>query len=204
MIRDQIAARGVRAPRVLAAVARVPRHLFVPPSSVPSAHDDNPLVIAEQQTISQPYIVALMTETLALRRTDRVLEIGTGSGYQTALLAELAREVCTVERLPALAAAAEGTLGGLGYRNIRFRVGDGSLGWPDGGPFDAIVVTAAVPEVPPALLAQLAPGGRLVAPVGKRGGQTLVVVERRAEGLVRREEGPVRFVPLIGRDGFWR
>ncbi len=202
MIRRQIAPRGVRNRRVLAAMARVPRHLFVPVSLAPSAHDDAPLPVGSRQTISQPYIVALMTDALRLRRTDRVLEIGTGSGYQTAILAELAAVVHTVERLPDLAAVARARLDGLGYANVRFRVGDGTLGWPEAAPFDAIIVTAATPALPPPLVRQLALGGRLVAPVGTIADQTLTVALRRDVGLEVRDEGPVRFVPLLGAQGF--
>jgi len=202
MVRRQIAARGVRAPRVLAAMVRVPRHRFVPHSLARMAYDDGPLPVGSGQTISQPFIVALMTEALGLARAARVLEVGTGSGYQTAILAELVREVHTIERLPDLAAAARETLDALGYGSIRFKLGDGSLGWPDEAPFDAILVTAAAPDVPSALLGQLAEGGRLVAPVGDPAEQELVVLTRGEGRFAAQRLGPVRFVPLVGAQGF--
>jgi protein-L-isoaspartate(D-aspartate) O-methyltransferase len=202
MLRRQIVARGVRDRRVLAAMARVPRHLFISPTLAGAAYDDAPLPIGARQTISQPYIVALMTAALAIRRADRVLEIGTGSGYQTAILAELAGTVCTVERLPALAAEARERLEMLGYANVRYRIGDGSLGWPEEAPFDGILVAAAAPTVPAVLGAQLVEGGRLVVPVGNIGEQILVVGLRRGDRLDTHQEGPVRFVPLLGAHGF--
>ena len=170
--------RGIRDPRVLSAFRDIPRHLFVPRERTDEAHDDRPLDIGQGQTISQPYMVALMTEVLRLSGGERVLEIGTGSGYQTAILSKLCAAVYTVERLGGLSRRAQEVLGTLGLANVHFRVGDGTLGWPDEAPFGRIMVTAGAPEVPPSLEAQLAEGGRLVMPVGGRGGQDLVVVDR--------------------------
>jgi protein-L-isoaspartate(D-aspartate) O-methyltransferase len=195
MVDDQIRGRGVKDPRVLAAMARVPRHRFVPDSQVESAYEDTPLPIGEGQTISQPYIVAYMTEALALAPTARVLEIGTGSGYQAAILAELVSEVYTIEIVPALAARAARTLKELGYTRVQTREGDGYLGWPERAPFDAIIVTAAPDHVPQPLIDQVRVGGRLVIPVG-RGSQDLLVYEKRADGLREITRLPVRFVPL--------
>jgi protein-L-isoaspartate(D-aspartate) O-methyltransferase len=197
MVDEQIAARGVRDPAVLAAMRRVPRHEFVPEAARPAAYADRPLPLGEEQTISQPYIVALMTELAAVGPGARVLEVGTGSGYQAAVLAALGAEVYTIEIVPSLARSARATLGRLGYTNVHAREGDGYRGWPDAAPFDAIVVTAAPPEVPPALLAQLAPGGRLVIPVGTAQ-QELQVHERTADGFRVRSVLPVRFVPMTG------
>jgi protein-L-isoaspartate(D-aspartate) O-methyltransferase len=202
MVEEQIRRRGVRDRRVLAALASVPRHLFVPPSLLHAAYDDAPLPIGCGQTISQPYIVALMTAALAPRRTHRVLEIGTGSGYQSAVLAHIVRRVYTVERLGELSTAAEERLMGLGYRNVEYRVGDGTEGWPEAAPFDGILVTAAAPEIPGPLLAQLAPGGRVAVPVGDRSLQVLTIAERGAGGFRQWTEGACRFVPLIGRYAF--
>lgn len=195
--------KGITDERVLAAMEKVPRHLFVLPEHLPVAYEDRPLPIGAGQTISQPYIVALSTQALALTPTDRVLEIGTGSGYQTAILAELAQEVYTVERIPELSAEAEERLRRLGYRNVRFRVGDGTKGWPEEAPFSKILVTAAAPRVPPSLLAQLQEGGRLVIPVGGRFDQDLWLVRREAGRPVYEHLCPVTFVPLIGEEG-WR
>jgi protein-L-isoaspartate(D-aspartate) O-methyltransferase len=202
MVRGQLIARGISHRRTLAAMAKVPRHLFVPPSLKNAAYDDGPLPVGSRQTISQPYIVALMTEALAPRRGDRVLEVGTGTGYQTAILARLVRDVYTIERLADLAETARIRLGGLGLANVAFRVGDGTLGWSEAAPFDGILVTAATPTLPPALLAQLAPGGRIVAPVGDLAMQELIVAVRTARGLASRSQGACRFVPLIGEQGF--
>ena len=202
MVAQQIRARGVRDRRVLAALATVPRRAFVPPMLAHAAHDDAPLPIGQGQTISQPYIVALMTAAIAPRRGHRVLEIGTGSGYQAAILAHLVRRVYTVERLAGLSVAARERLDLLGYRNVEYRVGDGSEGWPEAAPFDGILVTAAAPDVPAPLLDQLAIGGRLAVPVGDLGLQDLVVLERGAGGIRRWTEGACRFVPLIGRYAF--
>jgi protein-L-isoaspartate(D-aspartate) O-methyltransferase len=202
MVAAQIRRRGVRDRRVLAALATVPRHAFVPPALLAAAHDDAPLPIGQGQTISQPYMVAVMTAAIAPRRHHRVLEIGTGSGYQAAVLAHLVREVFTVERLGTLSAAAAERLARLGFRNIAFRVGDGADGWPDAAPFDGILVTAAAPDIPPALLDQLAPGGRIAVPVGDLAMQVLTIAERGCAGVRRWTEGACRFVPLIGPHAF--
>ena len=199
MVAEQIAARGVRDRRVLEAMVEVPRHLFVPQSSAGLAYGDFPLPIEEGQTISQPYIVALMTECLALRGGEKVLEIGTGSGYQAAVLGRLARAVFTVEIHEALARRAEETLRGLGYRNVEVRTGDGFFGWPEEAPFDGVIVTCAAAEVPPALFAQLAEGGRLVIPLGDhRTYQELTVVTKKAGQPVVERVLDVRFVPMTG------
>jgi protein-L-isoaspartate(D-aspartate) O-methyltransferase len=197
MVQSQIAARGVRDPRVLAALRKVPRHEFVPEAVRSQSYEDHPLPIGDGQTISQPYIVAIMTELAALSRTARVLEVGTGSGYQAAVLAEIAAEVWTIEIVPDLAATAADRLARLGYRNVHVRAGDGFGGWPEHSPFDAVVVTAAPPEVPPALKEQLTVGGRLVIPVGV-GRQDLIVIERTAGGYATRVVEPVAFVPMTG------
>ena len=197
MVDEQIAARGVHDPAVLAAMRAVPRHEFVPERWRTHAYADRPLPIGEEQTISQPYIVALMTELAGVRPGARVLEVGTGSGYQAAVLATLGADVYTIEIVPALAESARTTLARLGYTKVRTRLGDGYRGWPEAAPFAAIVVTAAPPEVPGALLAQLAPGGRLVIPVGTAE-QELQVHERTADGVRVRNVIPVRFVPMTG------
>ena len=202
MVARQIAARGVLDRRTLAAMVAVPRHPFVPDALAFAAHDDAPLPVGHGQTISQPYMVALMTEALLPRRHDHVLEIGTGSGYQAAILAHLVRHVVTVERIGALAEGARRRLEALGLRNVEFHVGDGSLGWPDGAPYDGILVTAASPGVPEPLVAQLAPGGRIAVPVGDLALQELVVGVLSPDGLVTRDAGACRFVPLIGRHAF--
>ena len=197
MVAGQIAGRDVRDQRVLAALRKVPRHRFVPADWVAAAYEDRPLPIGEGQTISQPYIVALMTELLALRGGERVLEIGTGSGYQAAVLAEVAGEVWSIEILEPLARRAEATLAQLGYGAVHVRAGDGYLGWPEAAPFDAIIVTAAPDHVPQPLLDQLKVGGRLVLPVGERW-QELVVCTKTEAGIERRSVIPVRFVPMTG------
>jgi protein-L-isoaspartate(D-aspartate) O-methyltransferase len=203
MVERHLRARGVRDSRVLAAMARVPREALVPPGLAEFAYEDTPLPIAAGQTISQPYIVAHMTEALRLGPTDRVLEIGTGSGYAAAVLAEVAGEVFTVERHPELADSARLRLAELGYQNVHIRCGDGTLGWPEHAPYQAIVVAAGGPELPGALLQQLAIGGRLVMPVGPARVQELVRVTRRGPREFTREDlGPVQFVPLIGAAGW--
>ena len=201
MVRTQLAERGIREVRVLDAMSRVPRHEFVPEALRQEAYEDHPLPIGEGQTISQPYIVAAMLEHLALQATDRVLEVGTGSGYVTALLSLLCAEVYSVERHPQLAVLAETALHRLGYRGMKIRVGDGSQGWPEYAPFDAILVSAATPEMPPALFAQLREGGRLVAPVGPPSSQELQLIGKiGGEPEVRVLEG-CRFVPLVEGTG---
>jgi len=204
MVASQLAPRGIRDRRVLAAMAWAPREWFLPPHLAREAYDDAPLPIGNGQTISQPFIVALMTEALAPRRGDRVLEIGTGSGYQTAVLAHLGARVYTVERLPDLLVEAEERFRRLGLTGIETRLGDGAAGWPERAPFQGIIVTAAAPAVPPPLPEQLAVGGRLVIPVGDLATQELLVLERKPApaGLVARRAGGVRFVPLISRLGF--
>lgn len=199
MVAEQIAGRGVDDPRVLAAMREVPRHLFVAERDRANAYIDAPLGIDHGQTISQPYIVALMTKLARPRQTDRALEIGTGSGYQAAVLSMLVDRVFSLEIVAALADTARDRLAALGYRNVTVRQGDGYLGWPGEAPFDIILVTAAPDDVPPALVSQLRPGGRLVIPVGRAGAvQDLVVIEKDAAGAItRRSVIPVRFVPLV-------
>jgi len=197
MVREDIERRGVRNQAVLDAMRRVPRHLFVPEKLRDSAYGDFPMPIGHGQTISQPYIVGLMTELLAPGAAHKVLEIGTGSGYQAAVLSPLVKEVYSMEIVEPLGLAARELLGKLGYKNVRVRIGDGYQGWPEEAPFDRIVLTAAPPEVPGALIAQLKPGGRLVAPVGNWD-QYLVVIDKDLSGKVRRREDiPVRFVPMV-------
>jgi len=201
MVASQIQARGVRDPSVLEALRRAPRHLFVPDAQRDDAYLDTPLPIGHGQTISQPYIVALMTELARPKATDRALEIGTGSGYQAAVLSPLVKELFTIELVEPLAAQAKERLAALGYANVTVRAGDGYAGWPERAPFDIILVTAAPERVPPVLLEQLAPGGRMVIPVGRQDEeQWLRVVEKDAGGRIRtREEIPVRFVPMVPR-----
>lgn len=195
---EHLERRGIRDPEVLRAIRTVPRHEFVPHSLRGEAYDDRPLDIGYGATISQPYIVAAMTELLEARKTSRVLEIGTGSGYQSAVLAELAGEVYSIEVIPELARSADETLRRLGYRNIHVRQGDGYRGWPEQAPFDRIILTAAPLEIPDELIVQLAAGGRLIAPVGGNADQQLVVLDRSATGhLSRRIIFPVLFVPMI-------
>jgi protein-L-isoaspartate(D-aspartate) O-methyltransferase len=202
MVETQIAARGVHDERVLEAMRKVPRHLFVDEALREQAYSDHPLPIAENQTISQPYIVGLMTESLELKGEEKVLEIGTGSGYQSAILAELADRVFSIERYPDLGYRANSILNKLGYKNIIIRVGDGSLGWPDDAPFDGVIVTAGTPKIPQPLIDQLAMGGRLVVPVGDRFSQELILVRRVAEGIQKTNLGSVRFVNLVGKWGW--
>ena len=197
MVEKQLRQRDVRDERVLQAMATVPRHLFVPLASQSQAYDDGPLPIGQEQTISQPYIVALMTENLRLKGTETVLEIGTGSGYQAAVLGHLVRQVYSVEIIPQLAETARQRLVSLGYKNVEVIVGDGNKGWKAGGPYEAIIVTAAAPEIPPALLEQLTEGGRMVLPVQVGEDQHLLRLQK-VEGRMSREDlGPVRFVPLV-------
>jgi len=203
MVDTQIARRGVRDRWVLDALRSVPRERFVPERLAEFAYEDTPLPIANEQTISQPYVVGLMAEALELKPRDRVLEIGAGSGYAAAVLGRVAGEVWAVERHESLAREAAERLASLGYGNVHVVWGDGTLGWPEHAPYDAIVVAAGGPEVPPALLEQLAPGGRLVIPVGPDPRtQSLVRVRRTEPGIVREDLGAVRFVPLIGEQGW--
>ncbi|MER2600356.1 MAG: protein-L-isoaspartate(D-aspartate) O-methyltransferase [Caldilineales bacterium] len=202
VLAQQLAAAGVRDARVLAAMSRVPREVFVPVDERSAAYYDGPLPIGQGQTISQPYVVAVMTELLHLQGHERVLEIGTGSGYQTAILSHLVQHVYTIERLPELAERARAALNHLGLSNISFWLGDGSLGWPEHAPYDAILLTCAAPEAPPPLLEQLADRGRLVAPVGPRGQQALQVISRQGGKLVSAHHAPVMFVPLVGQHGW--
>lgn len=205
MVETQIRARGVTDARVLAAMEKVPRHLFVDEGLINQAYSDNPLPIGDRQTISQPYIVGLMTQELELKEKDRVLEIGTGSGYQAAVLAELADYVFSIERIAALASRARRILDQLNYYNVAIRVGDGSYGWKEESPFDAIITTAAAPAVPKHLVGQLTVGGRLIVPVGARDLQTLYKVTRLAEDVndIKKEYlCDCRFVSLIGESGW--
>jgi len=205
MVQNQLARRGIRDERVLAAIGRVPRERFVPAAQAEAAYADSPLPIGDSQTISQPYIVALMTEALEVGPADRVVEIGTGSGYGAAILAEMAAQVYTVERHERLAREATERLAALGYENVAVRAGDGTLGWPEQAPYDAIAVTAGGPAVPKALREQLAEAGRLVMPVGELDwSQKLVRLRRGPDGAFEEEElSAVCFVPLIGEQG-WR
>jgi protein-L-isoaspartate(D-aspartate) O-methyltransferase len=202
MVERQLRRRGIVDERVLAAMSHVPRELFVPESVREYAYEDGALPIGHRQTISQPFVVATICELLRLEGRERVLDVGTGSGYQAAVLAELAAEVVTIERIPELADAARVSLSAAGCENVEVRVGDGSLGVPERAPFDAIAVAAAAPRVPPALFGQLALGGRIVLPRGTRFGQELVLVERTPDGPRERTSIPVRFVPLLGDEGF--
>ena len=202
MVARQIRARGILSPRVLSAMSAVARHEFVPMEAQASAYSDEPLPIGGGQTISQPYMVAAMTDALLLSGTERVLEIGGGCGYQAAILSLLAREVIVVELQPALASASRERLARLGYSNVRVEDGDGSLGWPTGAPYDAILVSAAAPAIPPPLLEQLAEGGRLVIPVGGSDRQHLLRVTKRHSGQTQESLCACRFVPLLGRYGW--
>jgi len=202
MVRDQIAARGIRDPRLLAALTKIPRHLFVPKHLASQAYGDHALPIGQGQTISQPYVVARMTELLAVEGEHSVLEIGTGSGYQTAILGLMARRVFSLERVPELARKAILRMRDLGLDNVKIQVFDGTMGWGAEAPFDRILVTAGAPHVPQPLLDQLAVGGRLVIPEGGRAGQCLVVCDKTATGIERYQLDAVAFVPLIGRHGW--
>ncbi|MEO0161354.1 MAG: protein-L-isoaspartate(D-aspartate) O-methyltransferase [candidate division WOR-3 bacterium] len=198
MVEEQIVARGIKDSNVINALLKVERHKFVPKEYEKYAYSDGPLPIGEGQTISQPYIVALMTEVLELKGNERVLEIGTGSGYQAAVLALIAREVYTIEIIPELANSARNRLERLGYKNIHVKCGDGFLGWPEKAPFDAIIITCAAPRVPEPLIEQLAPGGRLVVPEGDEW-QMLVLYRKEKNKLEKQELIPVRFVPMQGK-----
>jgi protein-L-isoaspartate(D-aspartate) O-methyltransferase len=202
MIERQLKARGISSEAVLAAMSKVPREKFVAPDLQEHAYEDRPLIIGCSQTISQPYIVASMLQALELRPEDRVLELGTGSGYQTALLCEIAQSVISIERHAALAQLAQQHLTILGYANFQIVVGDGTLGYPPRAPYDAIIVSAAAPEIPPALIEQLAVGGRMVLPVGSRELQDLVLVRKTQDGIFRARLDGCAFVPLIGQEGF--
>jgi protein-L-isoaspartate(D-aspartate) O-methyltransferase len=202
MIERQLKARGISSEAVLAAMSKVPREEFVAPEFQEHAYEDRPLIIGCSQTISQPYIVASMLQALELRPEDRVLELGTGSGYQTALLCELTQSVISIERHAPLAELAQQHLTALGYRNFEVVVGDGTLGYARKAPYDAIVVSAAAPEVPPALVEQLALGGRMVLPVGSRELQDLILVRKSQDGIFRARLDGCAFVPLIGQEGF--
>jgi protein-L-isoaspartate(D-aspartate) O-methyltransferase len=202
MVDTQIISRGVKDPRVIAAMRKVPRHLFMDESSWYKAYDDMALPVGEGQTISQPYMVAVMTELLGLVGEEAVLEIGTGSGYQAAVLAELSREVYTIERIRSLSERARAVIEELGYRNIHTKVGDGTLGWPEASPFDRILITAAAPALPEPLVDQLSEGGILIAPVGDRFSQQLVKVAKRKGTLSKDYHTPCVFVPLVGEHGW--
>mgnify|MGYP001773666431 CR=1 FL=1 len=204
MVQDQLVSRGITDPRVLQAMGRVPRELFVPEHLRVEAYEDHPLPIGRGQTISQPYIVALMAEALQLKGRERVLDIGTGSGYAAAVLASIALEVFSIEKIPELASQAEKNLQQAGFSQVRVKAGDGSQGWPEAAPFDGICVAAGAPAVPDSLKEQLSVGGRLVIPVGlEQGLQRLLLVTRRSDQeFDRKEFGDVRFVPLLGQEGW--
>ena len=203
MVAEQIERRGISDPAVLAAFRAVPREAFVAADATAHAYDDAPLAIGHGQTISQPYVVALMAQVLHLRADERLLEIGTGSGYAAAIFARIVREVHTVERIASLAHTATTRLAQLGITNVHVHEGDGSLGWPAAAPYDAIAVAAAAPRPPPTLLAQLALGGRLVIPIGDARHQRLLRVTRRTAGTYDHDDlGPVMFVPLLGAEGW--
>lgn len=202
MVEEQIVTRGIRDSRVIAAMKKVPRHLFVEEALHGQVYGDHPLPIGEKQTISQPYMVALMTEAMELKGKERVLEIGAGSGYQTAILAELVQEVFSVERIRSLALRARKLLYELGYFNVEIKIFDGTYGWAEKGLFDAIMVTAGSPEIPRPLYDQLSMGGRLIIPVGDATTQDLIRIRKTEEGMKKEELGGCRFVKLIGRYGW--
>jgi len=204
MVQRQLVGRGVRDPHVLTAMEEVPRHFFVDEALRNEAYDDSPLPIGEGQTISQPYMVAVMTELLHLNGEERVLEIGTGSGYQAAVLTRLCRWVYTMERLEGLSQRARKAVAGCGYANISFVVGDGTQGWPDHAPYDGIIVTAGAPNIPHTLIDQLVDGGRLVIPVGDRFSQVLKLVIRTKDGTIVESHTGCRFVDLVGKFGWTR
>jgi len=197
MVEEQLRARGIRDSRVLRAMGEIPRHLFVPPELAEAAYEDHPLSIGAEQTISQPYIVALMTEQLRLRPESKVLEIGTGSGYQAAVLSRMAKEVYSIERLPELGSQAARRLESLGISNVHLRVGDGSQGWPEEAPFDAVIVTACAEKLTELPAAQLTDGGRMVIPLGEGLNQTLTLIERRGDSLESQPLCGCVFVPLL-------
>jgi protein-L-isoaspartate(D-aspartate) O-methyltransferase len=203
MVKRQIEARGITDEKVITAMRNVPRHLFVSEALTDQAHGDFPLPIGEQQTISQPYIVAEMTQALQLSKEDRVLEIGTGSGYQTAIIAQIVYRVYTIERLHSLLLKARSLFDGLLYHNIITRYSDGTKGWADESPFDAIIITAGAPKIPETLVSQLAVGGRMVIPIGDQYSQELIKLHREKNGIHKTNLGGCRFVKLIGEQG-WR
>ncbi|MGQ9569249.1 MAG: protein-L-isoaspartate(D-aspartate) O-methyltransferase [Thermodesulfovibrionales bacterium] len=202
MVNTQLIPRGIKDERVLKVMRKVPRHLFVDEAMQYKAYDDMALPIYGGQTISQPYMVAIMTELLELKGNEKVLEVGTGSGYQAAILAELSRDVYTIDRIPVLVEKAEEKFRILGYKNIHTRVGDGTLGWPEEAPFDRIIITAGTPEIPDPLLKQLSEDGIIVAPVGDRLSQQLIKVKKSKGKLLEERHTPCVFVPLIGRYGW--
>ena len=202
MVEEQIISRGIRDPRLIAAMKKIPRHLFVEEALQSQGYSDHPLPIGEKQTISQPYMVALMTEALQLTGKEKILEIGAGSGYQTAILAELGEKVFSIERIRSLAIRARKLLYELGYFNFEIKIFDGTYGWVEEGPFDAIIVTAGAPDIPQPLIDQLTIGGRLVIPVGDAFVQDLIRVTKTGEGIKREDLGGCRFVKLIGRYGW--
>lgn len=202
MVAEQLIPGGVTSPRVLTAMAKIPRHLFVPEGMMAQAYSDHPLHIGEGQTISQPVIVGMMTQALSLKGREKVLDIGTGSGYQLAILCELAREVYSIERISKLSNRARRVLYDVGCVNFKLRIGDGTLGWPEAAPFDGILVAAGSPDIPRAYLEQLAEGGRLVIPVGDEASQQLILVTRHGESFEKRMISGCRFVKLIGQQGW--
>jgi len=202
MVDEQIAGRGVKDERVLAVMRKIPRHEFLPEGIRGMAYNDSALPLGEGQTMSQPYMVALMTELLGLKGAERVLEIGTGSGYQAAVLAELCQKVYTVERIKTIADKARATLDRLGYKSVAIKIYDGTYGWKEMAPYDAIIVTAGSPDIPAPLVEQLKEGGRLVIPVGDRYGQQLITVVKTVEGMITERSIPCVFVPLIGNHGW--
>jgi protein-L-isoaspartate(D-aspartate) O-methyltransferase len=202
MVSEQLRKRGISDKRVLRVMEKVPRHLFVPSESRALAYADGPLPIGEGQTVSQPYMVAVMTQHLNLKGGEKILEIGTGSGYQSAVLMELGDELFTIERIHWLGERAKGRLLELGYRNFHIRIGDGTKGWPEAAPFDGIIVTAGAPSVPDVLVDQLNEGGRLVIPVGSRYSQALLTCVKKGEGCITDEDIMCVFVPLIGEHGW--
>lgn len=202
MVEEQLTRRGILDTRVLEAMRKVPREKFVEEALAARAYGDHPLPIGDGQTISQPYMVALMTSLLELAGVEKVLEVGTGSGYQTAVLAELARRVCSIERIPALASRARATLEGMGYTNVLVRVANGTVGWPDEAPFDRVLIAAAAPGVPQPLFEQLVEGGRMILPIGDHAAQTLTVVDKVNGAMRTRQEAGCVFVKLIGKYGW--